>query len=43
MPRSVLTTRLGALAADTLARAIARAIYEATALPGGELPAWRDL
>jgi D-aminopeptidase len=43
MPRSVLTTRLGALAADTLARAIARAIYEATALPGGEVPAWRDL
>lgn len=42
-PRSVLVTRLGALAADTLARAIARAIYEATALPGSEIPAWRDL
>ncbi len=43
LPRSVLVTRLGALAADTLARAIARAIYEATALPGSEVPAWRDL
>ncbi len=43
VPRSVLVTRLGALAADTLARATARAIYEATALPGSEVPAWRDL
>ncbi|NOX70739.1 MAG: P1 family peptidase [Gammaproteobacteria bacterium] len=43
VPRSVLVTRLGALAADTLARAIARAIYEAEALPGSEIPAWRDL
>lgn len=43
LPRPVLVTRLGALAADTLARAIARAIYEATALPGSEVPAWRDL
>jgi D-aminopeptidase len=42
-PRPVLVTRLGALAADTLARAIARAIYEATPLPGSEIPAWRDL
>ncbi len=33
--------RLGGLAADCLARAIARAVYEATALAG--LPAWRDL
>ena len=32
-----------AMAADTLARAIARAIYEATALPGSDTPAWRDL
>ena len=32
------------IAADTLARAIARAIFEATALPcDGALPAWRDL
>lgn len=43
MPRSVMTTRIGALAADTLARAIARAIFEATALPGSEIKAWRDL
>ncbi|WP_411815949.1 P1 family peptidase [Hyphococcus sp. DH-69] len=44
MRRSVLTMRLGAIAADTLARAIARAVYEATALPGSEpKPAWRDL
>jgi L-aminopeptidase/D-esterase-like protein len=34
---------LGAAAADVLARAVARAIYEATALPfPGGLPAWRD-
>jgi L-aminopeptidase/D-esterase-like protein len=43
MPRAFLVTRLGALAADVLARAIARAIYEATALPGSDIPAWRDL
>lgn len=42
-PRSVLATRIGALAADTLARAIARAIFEATALPGSETPAWKDI
>ncbi|HEX2552360.1 MAG TPA: P1 family peptidase [Microvirga sp.] len=35
--------RLGATAADCLARAIARGVYEATALPfPGALPAWRD-
>ena len=35
---------IGMIAADTLARAIARAIFEATALPcDGALPAWRDL
>ncbi len=34
---------LCALASDTLARAIARGVYEATALPfEGALPAWRD-
>jgi len=42
-PRAVLVTRLGALAADVLARAIARAIYEATALADSDVPAWRDL
>lgn len=36
-------TEIGAVAADTLARAIARGIYEATALPFPHaLPAWRD-
>jgi len=34
---------LGAAAADVLARAVARGIYEATALPfPGALPSWRD-
>lgn len=42
-PRSFMTLRIGALAADTLARAIARAIFEATALEGSNIPAWRDL
>ena len=42
-PRAVLVMRLGALAADVLARAIARAVYEAAALPGTGIPAWRDL
>jgi D-aminopeptidase len=36
-------TSLGAIAANVLARAIARGVYEATALPfDGALPAWRD-
>jgi L-aminopeptidase/D-esterase-like protein len=36
-------TALGTVAANCLARAIARAIYEAAALPHpGALPAWRD-
>jgi L-aminopeptidase/D-esterase-like protein len=36
-------TALGTLAANVLARAIARAVYEATALPlPGALPSWRD-
>ena len=34
---------LGSATADVLARAVARAVYEATALPfPGALPAWRD-
>lgn len=41
--RSYMTMRIGALAADTLARAVARAIFEATALEGSDVPAWRDL
>jgi L-aminopeptidase/D-esterase-like protein len=35
--------RIGALAADTLARAVARAVYEATPWPGGETLCWRNL
>ena len=36
-------TEITALAADCVARAIARGVYEATALPfPGALPAWRD-
>jgi L-aminopeptidase/D-esterase-like protein len=36
-------SELGALAADVVARAIARAIYEARALPfSGALPSWKD-
>jgi L-aminopeptidase/D-esterase-like protein len=34
-------TELGAIAANALARAVARAVFEAKALPGG-LPSWRD-
>ena len=33
--------RIGAAAADCLARAIARGVYEAKSVPGG-LPSWRD-
>lgn len=41
-PLMSLTT-LGSVAANVLARAIARGVYEATALPfTGTLPAWRD-
>jgi len=35
--------RLGSLAADALARAVARAVFEAAAWPGAEVPTWRDL
>ena len=34
---------LGAIAANTLARAIARGVFEATSLPGSAPPSWRDL
>src|SRR5260370_718541 len=34
-------TELGAIAANALARAVARAVFEAKALPGG-LPSWQD-
>jgi L-aminopeptidase/D-esterase-like protein len=35
--------RLGALAADTLARAVARGVYEATPWADAYVPCWRDL
>jgi L-aminopeptidase/D-esterase-like protein len=35
--------RIGALAADTLARAVARAVFEAVAWPGSEVRCWCDL
>ncbi len=38
-----MIARLGALAADTLARAVARGVYAATPWPGTEIPCWRDL
>jgi L-aminopeptidase/D-esterase-like protein len=37
-----MLTRLGALAADTLARAVARSVYEATAWSGSDVRCWRD-
>ncbi len=39
----VSLTELGMVAANVVARAIARGVYEATALPfSGSLPAWKD-
>jgi L-aminopeptidase/D-esterase-like protein len=35
-------TELGAVAASTLARAITRAVVEATSLPGDTVPAWQE-
>jgi L-aminopeptidase/D-esterase-like protein len=35
--------RIGALAADVLARAVARAVFEATPWPGSDVRCWRDL
>jgi L-aminopeptidase/D-esterase-like protein len=35
--------RIGALAADTLARAVARGVFEAVAWPGSDARSWRDL
>ncbi|WP_374574437.1 P1 family peptidase [Phenylobacterium sp.] len=42
-PRAFTVARIGALAADVLARAIARGVYEATTWPGSSTKAWRDL
>ncbi|MFC3067605.1 P1 family peptidase [Phenylobacterium soli] len=41
--KDLTLARLGALAADTLARAVARAAYEARPWPGSDVPCWRDL
>jgi L-aminopeptidase/D-esterase-like protein len=42
-PVNLALTRIGALAADCLARAIARGVHAATAWPGSPATAWRDL
>ena len=42
-PTALTLTRLGALAADCLARAVARGVYEATAWPGTDVRCWRGL
>ena len=42
-PDPYTVARLGALAADVLARAVARGVYEATPWPGSYVPCWRDL
>ena len=42
-PANYLLARLGALAADCLARAVARGVYEATPWPGTDIGCWRDL
>ena len=42
-PTPFTLTRLGALAADCLARAIARGVYEARPWPGTDTRCWRDL
>ena len=42
-PAALTLTRLGALAADCLARAIARGVHEARPWPGSTVRCWRDL
>jgi len=42
-PRAFTTARIGALAADTLSRAIARAVFSATPWPGAATPTWKSL
>ena len=39
----LILARIGALAADCLARAVARGVYEATPWPGEAVACWRDL
>ncbi|HEY2357555.1 MAG TPA: P1 family peptidase [Phenylobacterium sp.] len=38
-----MLARLGSLAADALARAVARAVFEAEPWPGAQVTCWRDL
>lgn len=40
-PAALSVTKIGALAADCLARAIARAVYEATPWPNSDVRCWR--
>lgn len=40
-PAPLAVARIGALAADCLARAVARAVYEATPWPGSDVRCWR--
>jgi len=42
-PDNYTLARLGALAADTLARAVARGVFEAKPWPDAYVPCWRDL
>ena len=42
-PAAYGVARIGALAADCLARAVARAVFEAAPWPGGDIRSWRDL
>src|SRR6185437_3582156 len=42
-PADYTVARIGSLAADTLARAVARAVHAATPWPGVQVACWRDL
>jgi L-aminopeptidase/D-esterase-like protein len=42
-PAAFTLARIGAMAADCLARAVARGVFEARAWPGEAAPCWRDL
>lgn len=42
-PRDYSVARIGALAADTLSRAIARGVFEATSPPGASSKTWKSL
>jgi L-aminopeptidase/D-esterase-like protein len=41
-PSSMCVARIGALAADVLARAITRGVYEAVGWPGADVPTWKN-